>query len=312
MLRLVAALLALLTIAAPADAEPALVWRAPSGCPSAETARARIEQRLDHTLDTFVVAVTVEISRDADQFVARIVAGPDARMAAGKTVARRLTAATCDELVDAVAIIAARLVRDRAGAVIADPLPGRFEAHAPIDATAPIERRAWQIGVRVSAVSGIGVVPQLGVGAELAIAIRGRALFAELAQTHWLASAIEYDEAARGDVALDVTSTRVGWRSSAVPVRAWLTAEVGTLRAASAPSPTSPRDEMVPAVTLADPATTTRWLAAGAGIGLAWSLGSWIRIVGATEGTLHGANRAPSAATSVVSVRASCGLELGW
>ena len=293
---MIAALVALVVVAAPAGAEPALDWRAPLECPTAEVARARIEQRLGHAVDEFVVALSVEIAREGE-LVARVAAGTDVR---------ELRATSCDELVDAIAIIAARLVRDRART------PGPPAERIAHPGTAPPDEwiadpgadagRPWNLNLRVSAVSGRSVVP--GVAGEIAVAVRRRALFGELAQTYGLHA---YDEAA-ADVAFDITSARFGWRP--IPLRAWLTVEAGTLRTPGDSSMVM-SDGMAAPITLADPVTTSRWLAAGAGIGYEWQLGAWSRIVAMTEAVVH-ANRVLDTAPGSVSVRAGCGLELGW
>jgi hypothetical protein len=62
-----------------------------------------------------------------------------------------------------------------------------------------------------------------------------------------------------------------------------------------------------------------RWLAAGAGFGIAWQMAKWIRLVGTTE-TMLALERVRFTlgdgivvyAPSPMSVRTTCGLEIGW
>ncbi len=129
---------------------------------------------------------------------------------------------------------------------------------------------------------------------------------AELAATRWLASAADaYATTGYIDVGLDVTAARYGWRPEDLPLRAWVSAETGTMRGVG-----------VGVTTAVD---SGHWLAAGAGFGVAWQMNKWARLVGSTE-VLLAIERARFSlsdgvvvyAPSPMSARASCGLELGW
>src|SRR5438445_369675 len=54
--------------------------------------------------------------------------------------------------------------------------------------TGPSPPRPWAIGGRIAGVTAIGVLPQVGLGTELAVTLRRHDLLAEVAGTRWLAS----------------------------------------------------------------------------------------------------------------------------
>ena len=82
---------------------------APAGCPDAASVRARIEQRLGHSIEDMVVGIDVAIAHEHGQFVARI----DLGAVTVATDVRTLSSARCDELADAVALIVARVASER-------------------------------------------------------------------------------------------------------------------------------------------------------------------------------------------------------
>ena len=319
--------------ASTAVAEPnelGLAWQAPASCPDAASVRARIESRLGHSLDDETVSpemdlgIDVAIARDHDHFVARI----DLAAVTVATDVRTLTSSRCDELADAVAVIIARVTsehRARKAVARVAPTPVAAPAHPPIvvagrdtddeavevhhDAPViPPPPRLWSIGVRLSGVSGVGVVPQVGLGAEVALTVRHRSTLAEIGETSWLATSADVHLAmpTRVDIGLDVTSTRIGWRPEELPLRAWAIAEVGSMQGSGSG--------------LANPLTGSgRWVAAGAGFGVAWQMTRWARLVGSTE-VLGAFERVRFSlgdgvvvfAPSPVSARATCGIEVGW
>jgi hypothetical protein len=289
---------------AAADPELGLAWQAPASCPDAAGLRARVEQRLGHSLDEITaVPIEIAVAREGRSFVAHV----DLR---GFTVAndvRTLTSGRCDELADAVAVIVSRLASERLTRV----KPHRVAfAHddddlAVTEASAPpAVPRAWSLGVRVSGVSGIGVIPQVGFGAEVAVALRRHDTLAEIAETKWLSTGEEV-HTGHIDVGLEVTAARVGWRPEDLPLRAWISAETGGMRGNG--------------VGVVEPTASGRWLAAGAGFGIAWQMTRWVRLVGSTE-VLGAFERVRFSlgdgvvvyAPNPVSARASFGLEVGW
>jgi hypothetical protein len=163
--------------------------------------------------------------------------------------------------------------------------------------------------MRVSGVSGIGIVPEVGLGAELAITVRRKEASAEVSETRWLASGADarVGGPAHVDVGLTVTAVRVGWRPPALPLRAFAAVEAGTM------------DGIGVGVGVANPQNGNRWIAAGAGFGVAWQMNSWLRLVGSTE-VMLAVERVKFAlgngvivyAPSPMSARASCGIEVGF
>jgi hypothetical protein len=131
---------------------------------------------------------------------------------------------------------------------------------------------------------------------------------AELAGTRWLASTAQIytGRPAKLDVGLDVAVVRFGWRPMAMPLRAWISVESGSMRGTG--------------VSLATPQITSeRWVAAGAGFGIAWQMRPWIRLFGANE-TMLAIERARFSngqglviyAPNPMSFRTIAGLEIGW
>ncbi|MBV8757682.1 MAG: hypothetical protein JO257_10415 [Deltaproteobacteria bacterium] len=312
-----AALLVML-FAARAAAEPAdLAWQAPAACPDAASVRDRIEARLGRTLDD-ADDVAIDVAKQGRRYVAHVDLG-------AVTVAndvRTVTSARCDELADAVAVIVARAAGERR--IHAE----KHIAPKPSDATTslamrdadddstptaivatvePARPRVWSLDVRLSGVSGIGVIPKVGLGGELAVTLRRKTALAELAETRWVMSAaqIHTGAPARVDVGLDATALRLGWRSPAMPLRAWASAEAGSMYGTGVHLDSSQLG-------------SGRWVAAGAGFGVAWPINRWVRLVGTTE-IMVAVERVRFSlgdgmtvyAPSPASARATCGLEIG-
>ncbi|MCX5747350.1 MAG: hypothetical protein NT062_33205 [Proteobacteria bacterium] len=291
-----------------------LAWTAPPACPTLADVRARIEHRLGAPMGGVVHDVIVDVVRaKGGAFVATI----DLR---GVTLAndiRTLTAARCDELADAVAVIVARVASEArarpAEPVVVDPpvapTPVR-SSPTPIrvvDAPAPPMPR-WGGGMHLLGVSGIGGVPDVGLGGELAAYVRRDALYGELSAAHWTAGSAYIHEGApaRVDIGLDVVALRLGWGAAQLPIRAWVTGETGTMGGEG--------------VDLANPQVgSSRWTAAGAGFGVAWPMTRWARVIGSVEfvvpfqrvhfvleGGIEVYRSWP------MSSRAALGLEVGW
>jgi hypothetical protein len=374
------AILVVLSASWQVGAQPSdLAFRAPASCPTEASVRARIAHRLGGSLDEILVSgIDIAIARDHGRFVARI----DLRALTVANDIRTLTSAHCDELADAVAVVVARVARERAVRRAAAPArtddnhsagdrraddrhadddkrvadgkrtddtraaddkrvadgkraertddtraDDKHAAAPPVVATRTdddepaVERtvaavpehvalppRLWSLGMRLSGVSGIGVVPEVGLGAELALAVRHDALLAELAETWWMRSGADAQINGPGhvDVGLRVTAARVGWRPENLPLRGFAAAEVGTMSGVGV-GVTNPEEN------------GGRWFAAGAGFGVAWQMTRWVRLVGSTE-VLIAIERVRFAlgngvivyAPSPMSARASCGIEVGW
>lgn len=261
-----AAFALLLLTASVASADTGFVWQAPASCPDGEDVRARIERRLGSPLE--IHGVEVAITRSGTSFVAHV----DTR---GVTVAnqiRTLTSARCDELADAVAVVVARLASEwrrveqpRVAAVDRDePTQEVTRAVAP--------ERIWGYGMHAMALSGIGTVPRVGVGGELSIFVRRKAYFGEIGFARW-ASQSEYliDGApGRVEVGLDVFTTRIGWSPTGMPLRAWLGAELGSMRGQGA-ALTDPQQGRAP------------WFAVTGGFGVGWPMARYARLIGTFE-----------------------------
>ncbi len=310
------ALLVVIGLARVAAAEPGFVWEAPTICPSSAEVQGRIERRLAD--DVSVRGIEVSITRDGIGFVAQI----DMRAITVGNQVRTLRSARCDELADAVAVIVARLASEaqheqRAVVVVAalDPEEPANTPHAIVPLlrverpsggpNAPVK---WGGGIRALAVSGIGMVPSVGLGGELAGFVRRRATFVELALTRWGEQANFLAVGAPGgvQVGLQVVALRGGWSSDRMPLRAWLGVELGAMRGTG--------------IGLTDSRVGEgKWTAISAGFGVAWPISRWTRLVGTFE-VAAPVQRTRFALTddtelyqpAAVSARCSLGLELGW
>jgi hypothetical protein len=257
-------------LVATASAEPhragGLIWHAPTACPDIDEVRARIEHRLGAPIEAMVHGIEAEITAavGAHGFVARV----DLRgLGAGNSI-RVLTAARCDELTDAIAVIIARLAAAASEAAPAGPAAPELAVQAPI-AELP---RPWGAGVRVLGTTGIGAQPRVGSGAELGIYGRHGAMFADLAVARWqpTSQVLHPGAPARVEVQLRTVALRLGWRPEQLPLRAWLTGELGTLRGEG--------------IALGDSVVGSgTWGSVGAGFGVAWPMLRYARLVGAIE-----------------------------
>lgn len=107
------------------------------------------------------------------------------------------------------------------------------------------------------------------------------------------------------DVDLQLAALRLGWGSAELPLRAWITGELGRLGGGEA-GPASPR------------MGAARWLAAGGGFAVAWPMGPRARVIGTIEAVVpvqrawivlqDGSELYRSA---WVAVRSGLGLEIG-
>jgi hypothetical protein len=295
------AILVVLAVAGTAQAQGELAWQAPAACPDAAAMRSRVERRLGHQLDD--AGVSVDVEELGSRYVAAVNLGDDD--------VRTLTSARCDDLADAVAVIVARAAGDHHAAqkqVAAredEPDEPAVALHAHLVAPRP---RTWSIGARLSGVSGVGIIPEVGLGGELAITARRKSTMAELAATRWAVSKAQLHGGgpAHVDVGLDVTAMRIGWRSEQLPLRGWASVEVGTMYGNG--------------IALANASLGEgRWFAAGTGFGVAWPMTKWARLVGTTE-VMVAVERVRFSlgdgtvvyAPAPMSARATCGIEIGW
>jgi hypothetical protein len=286
------------------DSRPGLAWRAPASCPDATSLRTRIEQRLERSLDDVTIGVEIDVALTGGTYVARV----DLRAMTVANDVRTLTSKRCSELADAVAVIVTRVASEaiaRQRTAIHEETREQIIVEPP-DPPAP--PRLWSIGARMSGVSGIGVIPKVGLAGEFAIVVRRGNTLAELAGTRWMMSAAQFHDGApaKVDVDLDTAALRVGWRPIDKPLRAWGTFEYGHMNGNNIRLPSEQLE-------------AGRWLAAGGGFGVAWQMTKWVRLLGATE-TMLALDRVRFTlgdgiivyAPSPMSFRASAGLEVGW
>lgn len=320
-------------LAAPrtAHADDGFVWRAPAGCPAAAAVRARVEQRLGVPLEGAIHGIEIEITREGREFVAVV----DARALTVANDIRTLRSARCDALADALAVILARLASEARRTEptllavttttstprgVADPL-ANDTADAPereVVATVRAGARAshgrapvvgrWGGGVRALALSGVGALPRVNLGAELAGFVRREARFAELSIGRWVPQSARFDAGApaRVDVSMDVVTLRGGWNPGTLPIRAWLGIELGKMQGTG--------------VAVLDPRSAAgRWIAVSGGFGVAWPMSPRARLVGTFEVAVpvertrfmldSGAELFQPA---IGAARCALGLELGW
>lgn len=315
---LVRAVLLWLALAATAWAERTeggLVWRAPPACPDVGEVQARIERRLGAPLESVVHGVEVEIAPDGAGNERRFVARIDLRAVTVANEIRVLTSARCDELTDAVAVVIARVaserrqLAERAERQVAERQvaerrePERIAAHeAP-----PRLARTWGGGVRALGVSGVGAIPGIGVGGEIAAFVRRRSLFVEVGGARWLPSPrVLYMGASwRVDVGLLVAIARLGWGPERLPLRGWISAELGSIDGQGIPFDDRP--------------VGARWTGVGGGFGVAWPMTRYTRLVGFMEvvAPLQRAQFVLQHGTEVyrpevATARCGLGLEVGW
>lgn len=318
-------MLALVAVAAPAAAEPAFGWHAPAGCPRADDVRARVERRLGGPIDGAVYGIEIEITRDGSGYVAEI----DARALTVANDVRTLRSAKCAALADAIAVIVARLASEARKAEPAHTARPTTEpqmlAAAPTVASVADEperaigvvravpvlgkaHRRWGGGVRALALSGIGALPRINIGGELAGYVRREDYFGEIALARWVPQSARFDPGApaRVAVSLDVVSLRGGWGPEHLPIRAWLLTEVGRMQGEGL-------------AVIQPQVANSGWVAFGGGFGVAWPMARHARLVGTFEvavplrrTTFMLQNGADLYEPSAVAARCALGLELGW
>ncbi len=313
--------------------DPGFVWRAPEACPAAANVKARAEQRLGSAIDGNLHGIEIEITRERAGFVARI----DARAITVVNDVRTLRSRRCDALADAVAVVLARLATEVR--LSRQSLPTTASAMevttvamvAPATTTAALEppddedddmstqrivddepakkpASKWGGGVHLLALSGVGALPQINLGGELAGFVRRADAFASLGISRWVPQSARLAPGAPGgvEVKLDIVTLRGGWGPQSLPLRAWLLGEVGRIQGTG-----SGFD--------AERTGTARWIALGAGMGVGWPMSEHARLVGTFEIAVPLARPRfmldrgsdlyqPGAAAA----RCALGLEVGW
>ena len=173
----------------------------------------------------------------------------------------------------------------------------------------------WGGGVRLTGLSGIGALPGRNIGGEVAVLVRHDELFGEFALGRWKPEktyvVVDDTSQQRVELGLDVWSFRGGWQSRTKPLRGWLLAEVGELASPDAMIGAVPR-----MVTMTTP-SARRWVAVGAGFGVAWPMSDHARLVGTLELAVPVDRKqmmleAGAFEPDPAAARCALGLEVGW
>ncbi len=170
-------------------------------------------------------------------------------------------------------------------------------------------------GVRLTGLSGVGALPGVNVGGELAVHVRWQERFLELGLAKWRPQdtvIVEERGDDRVELGLDVWSVRAGWASMTMPLRAWLLVEAGELAGPHRVMPAG-----VPRMVMGSVPSEHKWFAAGGGVGVQWPMSQNARLVGNVELAIP-IDREPmmietgAFEPSGAAARCSLGLELGW
>lgn len=185
----------------------------------------------------------------------------------------------------------------------------RRARHNPLATT---ER--WGGGVRLTGLSGIGALPGVNFGGEVAALVRRDEMFAELALSRWKPqdTYLVTETPERVELGLDVWAVRGGWASMNMPLRGWFLVEVGEVASARG------MEGVVSRMVMGDTPEKQQWRAAGGGFGVAWPMSDQVRLVGNMEIAIP-FNREPlmldrgeAYKPEALAARYSMGLEVGW
>ena len=174
--------------------------------------------------------------------------------------------------------------------------------------------RTWGGGLRLTGLSGIGALPGVNFGGELAGHVRREELFAELALGRWRPekTVVVTTMPERVELGLDVWTLRGGWASKTLPLRAWGLVEVGEYASARG------MQGVVTRMMTGETPAERQWHAIGAGLGIAWPMSEYTRLVGVLEVAVPVDREHVMIADSdayqpdPMAVRSSVGVEIGW
>jgi len=197
---------------------------------------------------------------------------------------------------------------------LSEPAAPRPIAHVLGARTTQATDRVWAWGLRLTGLSGIGALPGVNLGGEVAGYLRWEERYIELGLGRWKPEeTYMVDAAEKIELGLDVWTLRGGWASMEMPIRAWLLVEAGELASPHAVMPAG-----VPRMVTGNVQPEHRWFAAGGGLGVGWPMSERARLVGSVEVAVpigkqemmldSGAPFEPDAAAA----RASLGIEVGW
>lgn len=336
--------LALLAGTGVAVASP-LVWDAPAGCPDAADVQARIARRLGiddvvHGVEITVVrtragfvaeidARALTVANDVRTLrsarcdeLANAVAVIVARLASeARGQSTKIAGASQLSMVpDSRTPTDGRTTRRGADQValdaedelaVSEPATANATAPGQVDRIAsryPANASTWGGGARLTGLSGAGALPSLNLGVELAAYVRRLDRFVELGVGAWNPryAYLQAGAPASVEVGLQVVTLRAGWGPRHLPLRAWVTAEVGQIQGMG--------------VAVDNPqGGATRWTALGGGFNVQWPMSPLARLVGAIEVVVPLertrfllADGRDLYQPSAAAARCSLGIEVGW
>jgi len=193
-----------------------------------------------------------------------------------------------------------------------DVRPSAVAPHKRGSAVATTER--WGGGVRLTGLSGIGALPGVNYGAEVAAHLRRDEVFVELALGRWKPedNYVVTESPERVDLKLDLWTVRAGWASMKMPLRGWVLVEAGEIAGSRG------MQGVVTRMMMGDTPQQRQWRAAGAGLGVAWPMSDQARLVGNLEIAVPFSreplmlDRGGSYEADPLAARYSVGLEVGW
>jgi hypothetical protein len=199
----------------------------------------------------------------------------------------------------------------------AEPEPGPLQSEVIPHARTPAlqtDTPRWGGGIRLTGLSGIGALPGVNFGGEVAGHLRRDEYFVELALGRWKPedTYLVADTSERIELGLDVWTLRGGWSSMTMPLRAWALVEVGEVAGGHG------MPGVVSRMVMGDTPQKNQWRAAGAGFGVAWPMSNHARLVGNMEIAVPikrerlMLERGEAYEPDPLAARYSVGLEVGW
>jgi hypothetical protein len=195
--------------------------------------------------------------------------------------------------------------------------PGSYESprHRIKESDGLATNERWGGHVRLTGLSGIGALPGVNFGGEVAVHLRRDAMFGELSLGR-LTPEEDYRVVENRnkpvDLKLDLWTLRAGWSSMRMPMRAWLLFEVGEIAGARG------MQGVVSRMVMGDTPSAQQWRAAGGGFGVAWPMSDQARLFGSMEIAVPLSreplmlDRGGAYEPDPFSMRCSLGLEVGW
>jgi hypothetical protein len=172
----------------------------------------------------------------------------------------------------------------------------------------------WGGGIRLTGMSGIGALPGVNLGGEVAVHVRHDEYFGELGLGRWhpQTTYVVTETPEHVELGLDVWTARAGWASMKMPLRGWVLAEVGEIASARG------MQGVVSRMVMGDTPQDRQWRAAGAGLGIAWPMSDNVRLIGNMEIAIPlnrerlMLDRGEAYQPDPIAARYSLGLEVGW